>query len=626
MLTRWTISNFKSIHEPVTVELAPLTIFSGINSAGKSTLIQSILMVAQSFMAGAPESIILNGNFLQLGNLKGILHAGKEEPLEIGIEYLPGERGTLAFSIQTRLIPRLPRHSVAKRREQLHLHVDYTQLRFVRKEKGSTPRTLTVQSVPDADLKVPLHHLRPDLKNQIKIGIYDFALQGVDFEEFVREPALERVERVGMTTIIPWRLLVGLNRDLVELVKDVQWLISIMAEIEANEKIPVTGTNLPLLSPRLAEVVRRMKFDKRITPENRRRGSFEQNNLTPLFNRLTNRRQSLRNPFEILKFLREGGYTPEVVGTFSRLLTAALSEFLREQPNFTQTDKNDIDFEARLFPPEYAEALDQINIVLGQKVYYLGPLRDDPRAIYAIPPLSDKLSVGLKGEYTAAMLNQYCNEVIKYPLPPDQDFTGEYTYKEGSLTQAVVTWLQRMGLVDGIDTEETAKVGYQLTVSDKYLPHKLDLTSVGVGVSQILPTLVLALLVPNDTTLIFEQPELHLHPKVQSVMADFFMGIALMGKQCLVETHSEHFIHRLRRRIVESEQGTVLPNLRIYFVEKENSVSHFREVQPNEFGAILQWPKGFFDEAENESSLILKKQMGKRRHLHAQRKQKEEAS
>jgi predicted ATPase len=626
MLTRWTISNFKSIREPVTLDLAPLTIFSGINSSGKSTFIQSILMVAQSFMAGvSAEPIALNGHLIQLGKFEDVLHAGNESsPMEIGIEYLPGDRGTLAFDIETRLVSRTRRYSVAREEHLLYPRIEFSKLRFVRKEKGSKPHSLYVKAIPDADMKVSLYHLRPDLKAQIKAGIYDFAIIESDPGEFVRDRSLERVERIAMSALIPWRLLIGLNAELDNLVKDVQWLTDMMAQIEKTEQIPMLGSNLPALSPRLPDVARRLRFSGgRARPASRSYGRVEDRDsedLTPFYNKLTDRRQPLLNRDELFHFLRRGRFNSYAIGDFGRRLASALAEYLRDQPDFSRQLQAHADFEARLLPSAYSEAVDQINEVMGRKLYYLGPLRDDPRVIYAIPPLSDRVNIGLKGEYTAAMLDQHRNQLVTFPLPPGADFTGRFVYAEDTLIVAITEWLQRMGLVDGIDTEETAKVGYQLTVSHKALPKKLDLTSVGVGVSQTLPTLVLALLAPPDSVLIFEQPELHLHPKVQSVMADFFLGMSLMGKQCLIETHSEHLINRLRRRIVESEQAVILPDIRIYFVEKEAAASRFREVKPNEFGAIVDWPKGFFDEAESEASIILKKQLDKRRQLHEQRK------
>ena len=79
----------------------------------------------------------------------------------------------------------------------------------------------------------------------------------------------------------------------------------------------------------------------------------------------------------------------------------------------------------------------------------------------------------------------------------------------------------------------------------------------------------------------------------RSEVADFFLGMTEVGKQCLVETHSEQMITRLRRRIVEARRDQVRPRLRIYFAERHGAETHFRAVQPDEYGTIVDWPEGF---------------------------------
>jgi predicted ATPase len=137
------------------------------------------------------------------------------------------------------------------------------------------------------------------------------------------------------------------------------------------------------------------------------------------------------------------------------------------------------------------------------------------------------------------------------------------------LQNAVVDWLSYMGVVEGVFTGDRGKIGHELQVRTPGIEKFHDLTNVGVGVSQVLPIVLMCLLAPAGSLLIFEQPELHLHPKVQTRLADFFISIALAGKQCLLETHSEYLVHRLRRRIAEApgEQLTTLSKL--YFVERE---------------------------------------------------------
>ena len=288
-------------------------------------------------------------------------------------------------------------------------------------------------------------------------------------------------------------------------------------------------------------------------------------------------------------------------------------DLVESQDSMRRRSNQPIRLEVGEFPPQYSEVIQQIRQVFGNQIFYLGPLRDDPRTIYAIPPLPNQRDVGLKGEYTAAMLNVHYQLPINYPLPPPEKFNGRYSIESGKLGDAVQVWLERMGLAESFKTEMISKVGYQLEVRPKGVKQDLDLMSLGVGVSQVLPTIVMALLAPEDSVLVFEQPEVHLHPKVQSVLGDFFLGIVGCGKQCIVETHSEHLINRTRRRIAESEDTNILDQLQIYFVELQNGVSQFRSVEPNEFGAITDWPTDFFDEVEKESSAIVRSAMEKRR-------------
>ena len=90
--------------------------------------------------------------------------------------------------------------------------------------------------------------------------------------------------------------------------------------------------------------------------------------------------------------------------------------------------------------------------------------------------------------------------------------------------------------------------------------------------------------------------------------------MALCDKQCIVETHSEYFIDRLRFRIAASSPESELNNLaKIYFVEKPAQNSSFREVAINEYGAIPDWPEGFFDQSQEQAEEILRAAAKKRK-------------
>jgi predicted ATPase len=251
----------------------------------------------------------------------------------------------------------------------------------------------------------------------------------------------------------------------------------------------------------------------------------------------------------------------------------------------------------------------------SNSVKYIGPLRDEPKPLYPLAAHADPTDVGLKGEMTAAVLNLHRERHIRYI--PSVAF-GKTPFDPSpvprSLEAAVSDWLKYLGVAETAYSVDKGKLGHELKVSLSEGGPNHDLTHVGVGVSQVLPILVMSLLADRDTTLIFEQPELHLHPKVQTRLADFFLSIVLLGKQCLIETHSEYLINRLRyRAAVEGNDNRVTNNLKLYFVENTDGSSSFREVEVNEYGAILDWPEGFFDQSSREAEDILRAAMKKRR-------------
>jgi predicted ATPase len=123
----------------------------------------------------------------------------------------------------------------------------------------------------------------------------------------------------------------------------------------------------------------------------------------------------------------------------------------------------------------------------------------------------------------------------------------------------------------------------------------------------------LALLAPRGSLLIFEQPELHLHPKVQARLADFFLSMALSGKQTLAETHSEYLIDRFRLRVALATDLRVKNMLSVLFSERENGVTNLIPIEISEYGAVLKWPKEFFDQSQSDVARILQAASAKRR-------------
>ena len=147
----------------------------------------------------------------------------------------------------------------------------------------------------------------------------------------------------------------------------------------------------------------------------------------------------------------------------------------------------------------------------------------------------------------------------------------------------------------------------ELVTAGSKLPVRTS--DVGVGVSQVLPVVTAALDPQRPGITAVEQPELHLHPRMQVELADLFAQSVDQGGVFLLENHSEHLMLRLLRRIEETHGGELpegKPALKpdqvsvVYLdrVDGEVTATRLRIDEEGEF--IDRWPHGFFDERAKE--------------------------
>ena len=158
--------------------------------------------------------------------------------------------------------------------------------------------------------------------------------------------------------------------------------------------------------------------------------------------------------------------------------------------------------------------------------------------------------------------------------------------------------MKRIELRD-IDRAGTVKT---LIADDPRGSKKINLASMGCGISQLVPVIVQTVLLPQSGCLLVEQPEIHLHPSAQANLADLFIGNITGKRQFVVETHSEHFVLRLRRRIAE---GRVKPErIGIFFVGKRRGQTRIQKLELKPNGHFEKWPTGFFEEGFEEALAI----------------------
>jgi predicted ATPase len=163
------------------------------------------------------------------------------------------------------------------------------------------------------------------------------------------------------------------------------------------------------------------------------------------------------------------------------------------------------------------------------------------------------------------------------------------------IEQRIAEWLKTMGLVDSFTLQPLAanRKEYEIRVKRSPSSAEVALTDVGFGVSQVLPVLVLCYFVPEHSTLLLEQPEIHLHPSVQADLADVFIDVVTnRNVQIVLESHSEHLLRRLQRRVAEERMDA--DQTALYFCTMSEGTSRLHPLQLDVFGNILNWPDGFF--------------------------------
>ena len=628
MITKWKVFNFKSIREDTELALGPLTIFAGANSSGKSTFIQSILLVAQTLAHKvSSRSVVLNGALTSLGQFDDLKSNGSEsDQITIKCTCRPvSEQGGPSTSMSHRTGYYDPWLSQFQE-ISCELSFDADSLSSQRDLFQIQPRLFAMQlscMVRDEDnvdqkAEISIHHsdktisetgdidtvsvrdepahdsieykVNLDAKSIVEMKEHFTSAQpiGCDLRHFLPERITCKVDTIKEDANEIAHALMDVSQRTVRSQRIIRRDIFLSKEIIAVLR-GVLGSTID--------------FDEAFNDEPQQ-GILPGMGLEGMKIHTWHKnflKLSPKDQVEVQQVLRERDDLPDLFYEAMRASNAPSPDshkFVKIPP-----------------PSPIAEATWYLDNFFAASLKYLGPLRDAPKPLYPLTPAADPYDVGLRGEYTASILELHKNKRIKYI--PSVNFSSPLIDRKTvirSLEVAVVDWLQHLDVATSVKSRDLGKLGHELKVALSDSDGTHDLTHVGVGVSQVLPILVMGLLADTDSTLVFEQPELHLHPKVQTLLGDFFLSMALCNKQCIVETHSEYFIDRLRFRIAAASSENKLNNqAKIYFVEKPAQSSSFREVVINEYGAIPDWPEGFFDQSQEQAEGILRAAAKKRK-------------
>lgn len=255
----------------------------------------------------------------------------------------------------------------------------------------------------------------------------------------------------------------------------------------------------------------------------------------------------------------------------------------------------------------------EVERMLGS-ISYLGPLREHPHRTYGWAGNTPE-TVGAKGEYAIAC--------ILAAEASGRKLNRGKRRRQQPFTQFIAQWLVDLGVIDSFTVHPTApgRKDYEVKVKTRGELTEVALPDVGFGVSQVLPALVQAFYCPAESIVWMEQPEIHLHPQVQAELADVFISAVQAYEhgrprnvQLIVETHSEHFLSRLQRRIAED---TLRPeDVAIYFAKRTTTGASLEELKVNLLGDITNWPENFF--GDEMGDIVARTEAAAKRRAHGE--------
>ena len=614
------IKDFKSIQQ-ADIRLHPLSVLVGANSSGKSSLLQAILAISQATRSrSAGTAFPLNGEYARFGTFsetvrfrlpnEAVIDAS-ERRIQFGFT-ISNQGDFLSFDREKLESDESDSTSVLMDWLLILRAAEIADSGMARIDSVSLK---CYQSLPDSESRVLLHYDLHDVRDLLA-GDPDHGRQILSPMGRVRSRATDITRTAG---IVRERDdngdLVSAERDAVELrgaIPEALYERSTFVEAIGRHWWNVAKQLLPASRSDGSEEKLKTKRERAIAVASMVESAAKAARVAheALVEGGEGRRRTLPIAFQMHYILNEQ-FEEDSGGSIRQNLefgleTLALEEFLGELSDALSA--NDWSSEQVWNSPDdpYSPPVSgspfAIDDLFAGSVKYLGPLRKAPQVLYD-PRLRD-LDLGLSGEYTAAILHANSD----HQVVPISDSEVDRV----NLGSEVDNWLHAFGLATRALLSDRGRLGIGLRITPIAGQQPVDVTSVGVGLSQILPVIVLCLLAEPGDLIILEQPELHLHPALQQQLGDFLLDCANSGRQLLVETHSEHLVNRLRRRVADPS-GADEEMVGLIFAEQHDGVTSFRQSIVNAYGGTEpDWPEGFFDVSAREAQALVSASLTKR--------------
>ncbi len=539
-----TIQNFKGIAEAIRVELRPITLLFGANSAGKSTVLQALLY-AREILARRntdPDLTQLGGDYVDLGGFRNLVH-----------NHEPNLHVTLCFDLDLSGVDlvdyaELPQRRVSPASSKTDAGAT-PERESPEDEAEPTANYLDRLSAEATTASVLLTVLWSEIADAPVQADYEIGVNGMPAARGRTDPAAVASTVVEFNALHPW--FYGPE------------------EPDDHGSGVERGNTVDLITSNASDWHRLKPLD-------------------------LGTRSVAGRPLETL--------FDEIAAVLSQL---DLEEFDEVLPFVL------------LAPGRYL--LRQLNALR-----YLGPIREVPPRTHlpALSPDASRWANGLGAwDWIQLASREQLADLNAWLTREDRLNTGYRVdvkrFKE--LNTDSMLMLALMDSAEMLDNYPAIKeqldalpVKARVVLRQEADFLEVSPQDVGIGISQVIPVVVSAL-DTGDRLTVIEQPELHIHPAIQVALGDLFIQSARpengsSGPHFLIETHSEHLLLRLLRRIRETSRGEAPKDrqltpeqVAVYFVEATRQGTVIRPLALDDRGGFQErWPKGFFEEREEE--------------------------
>ncbi len=570
------LENFKSYVNKQYIQFSDLSVLLGANSSGKSTALQALLMFKQTMECNSPdEELLLSGKYVALGDYDDLISDSQRDSFSFAVILEQAEKSeNLLDEDDFRICWNFKRDidGISAILDCIDIIFGNMYLSLKRFNKGLYNLYInderSVFSVDICNLLLSNYAVHYDRELNIKAAELIQFLSQTLISQKTTTAAIDEPVGIDATREFYFRLFDRVqNREMEKnlLAEDTYGLaarIENLIDEICNLELPIY-TTINRIFPKDARI-------KILELSLEHLDSFEQ-----LENSIT----------EFEAYISQYKRSIPAVSELQEIYNLGRDPFwLLEGEDGKSNSLTQLKYALDFYDDFYTDIV--------SKIFFVGPIREMPKGLYNAGFETVPKYVGPTGSYFASVLLHEKKKVKTYILPKSKE--------KCTLSDALAEWMSYLNVASAVDVDKKNSFGFSVSIENMD-QIKSDIMNVGIGTSQILPVLISVLLSEKGEILIFEQPELHLHPYSQSRLADMFVQFCKQGRKVILETHSEYFLLRLRYHIVKNQYSKESAAIN-FFHNAGGTRVEFANI--SDLGNI-EYPKDFKDETQELLDSIL---------------------